>query len=197
MSYIIVAYYTENSDYAVEAERLRINLQYFELPHDIVAVPSQGSWQQNTQYKAFFLQEMMQKHYPKNLVYLDVDARVVRYPRIFDTLTGDLGLAYHNRWELLTGTMYLANNDCVQQLIDRWQFSNQMLPAFWDQEVLEWVINQSSDLNLRITKLPLAYCKIFDTIEHVTNPVIEHYQASRRLKNKPAIGTYDHENTTF
>ena len=52
----------------------------------------------------------------------------------------------------------------------------------WDQKVLQYIIDQSEDLHLNIIRLPPTYCQIFDLMQDEGNPVIEQFQASRRLK---------------
>ena len=71
---IFVAYYTINTPYQQESEKLKESLEKFNLIYDIVGVNDLGTWQANTRYKAKFLQEMLIKHKEKNLVYVDVDA---------------------------------------------------------------------------------------------------------------------------
>jgi hypothetical protein len=39
-------------------------------------------------------------------------------------------------------------------------------------------------MKLRVGQLPAEYVKIYDLMRPVRNPVIEHYQASRRYKQK-------------
>jgi len=184
MSYIIVGYYTENTGYAEESKNLTNSLEKLKLPYDVIAVPNQGSWQANTQYKAYFIKQMMIKHFPKDLLYLDVDAVVHKTPVLFDAVTFDIGVHYMRSTELISSTIYLRNNSKISILIERWITTCLKNPDIWDQKVLQSVINQSKDLFLKVGNLPPEYCKIFDIMAVIQDPVIEQFQASRRFKQQ-------------
>jgi hypothetical protein len=183
MSFITVGYFTENTPYEEEIRNLEKTLDHFKIPKDLVGVPSQGSWQSNTQYKAYFIKQMLIRHYPKNILYLDADARVQQYPVLFDQMDADLAVFYWHNKELISSTLYFANNAKTSELIERWITCCFENPNIWDQKVLQYVIQESKDLNLKIYMLPPSYCQIFDLMQHEGDPVIEQFQASRRFKN--------------
>ena len=184
MNYIVVAYYTLNTSYADEMQHLMASLKKFNLPMDIVGIPSQGSWQANTEYKAYFVKQMLIRHYPKDILYLNADARVQQYPVLFDNVNFDLGVYYLNG-ELISSTVYFANNAKVSVLVDMWIAYCFRNPDRWDQQILQHVLNEKGkDLQLQVQILPPTYCKIFDTMRSVENPVIEQFQASRRFKKE-------------
>lgn len=184
MAYIVVGYFTENTGYAEESKHLIDSLEKLKLPYDVIAIPNQGSWQANTQYKAYFIKQMLYKHFPKDLLYLDVDAVVHKHPVLFDEVTFDIGVHYLRSTELISSTVYLRNNSKISILIDRWIAVCLKNPEIWDQKVLQSVINQSKDLQLKVGNLPPEYCKIFDIMAVIKDPVIEQFQASRRFKHQ-------------
>ncbi len=184
MGYIIVGYFTENTGYAAEAQNLIKSLERFQLPYQIVPVPSQGSWQANTQYKPYFLKQMLMRHFPKDILYLDVDAVVQRPLTFFNQVNFDIGAHYMHQVELISSTLYLANNAKIMTLIDRWIHGCIVEPMIWDQKILQATINNSRDLQLKVCNLPPEYCKIFDIMHIVKEPVIEQFQASRRLRGE-------------
>lgn len=184
MAYIVVGYYTEHTSYADESKNLIASLDRLKLPYDIMAVPNQGSWQENTQYKPYFIKQMLIKHYPKDILYLDVDAVVHKHPVYFDKVNFDIGVHYMRSVELISSTVYLRNNSRIGILVDRWIQMCVHNPQVWDQKVLQSVINQSKDLHLKIGNLPPEYCKIFDLMAVIKDPVIEQFQASRRFKGE-------------
>lgn len=183
MSCLFVAYYTENTPYEKEIEHLKTSLENFHLPFDLVGICSQGSWQSNTQYKPYFIKQMLTKHYPKNIVYLDADARVQKYPALFKSFTDDIGVFYLEEKELISSTLYFANNAKSFEVVERWISCCFENPEVWDQKILQYVLQQSTDLNLKVTFLPPSYCQIFDLMKEKGDPVIEQFQASRRFKN--------------
>lgn len=182
MDFVVVAYYTVNTPYAEEVKNLIASLEQFNLPKDIVGVPDFGDWQANCHHVPYFLKQMLIKHYPKSIVYLDADAKVLHYPILFEKLNCDLAAHYFKDSELLAGTLYLANRPKTYEVIERWISSSFDYPTIWIQKILQMVITGSTDLNLHVEKLPPQYCKIFDLMASVPDAVIEHYQASRRFK---------------
>jgi hypothetical protein len=188
-----VAYYTIGTPYEGEAIKLKSSLDKLDLLHDIVGVPSMGSWQQNTRFKAKFLQQMLTKHKGHNLVYVDVDAVVHSIPILFKDYTCDIGIRYQDfRWrknECLSGTIFLANNENVMKVCKEWENIN--IKESSDKQNLEqWNLGSAisslhNSLNLKISNMPPEYTFIFDSMKLIypnINPVIEHFQASRRFK---------------
>lgn len=184
MAYVIVTYYTFNTGYEEEVKNLIESVKNFNLPFDSVGIPDQGSWQLNTQFKGYFIKNMMIKHFPLDIFYLDADARLYRHPTLFDKVNFDIAFHYYKLLELLSGTLYFSNNAKVFELVERWISMMQEFPAEKDQKMLNDTVEQSLDLNLNIRRLPPEYCKIFDLMGDVKNPVIEHFQASRRFKKR-------------
>lgn len=184
MSYIVVAYYTEKTGYEIEAQNLIKSLVKFNLPHEVVPIPNQGNWQANTQYKPYFIKQMLLRHFPKDLLYLDVDAIVQREPVLFDHFTYDIGVHYMHNVELISSTVYLANNPRIFALVERWNHGCLMEPSIWDQKILQAAINNSRDLRLKVCNLPPEYCKIYDLMHIIKDPVIEQFQASTRLRKE-------------
>lgn len=186
----VVSYYTVNTPYEKIVLNLTQSLLKFELAHDVQGIQSKGNWYKNTQYKAQFLLEMLDKH-QENIIWVDADAIIQQYPVLFDTLDCDVGVHYR-QWrlkkcpegELLSGTLYLANNEKIKQLIRRWvnNIYESKDPRVYDQKILQFTIKESKDLDLKVHQLPATYCQIFDSMKDAGEPVIEHFQASRKNK---------------
>ena len=185
---VICAYATENTGYTHEARELNNSLRKWGLERDIQTVPNLGTWQANTQYKAIFMKGMLRKHAPKPVVYVDADARFRRYPELFDNFAADFAAHWRkfdnngNRrlLELLSGTLYFANTPRAYEIVDAWIAENKRNPETWDQKTLGAVVRRLGD---GVVDLPPEYCAIFDG-SMAADPVIEHMQASRRLKRE-------------
>lgn len=185
MNYIVCAYYTVDTGYEEEAQKLITSLNTFHLPMDVVGIPSQGSWEINTHYKPYFIEAMLLKHPGKDVLYLDADAIIKQYPLLFDHVDFDVGYAMRNDQELLGGTLYFANNARVMALVQRWKHWCKTQLNIWDQILLQILLEDGcADLNLKLRQLPPTYCQIYDLMKEAGDPVIEHFQASRRLKKK-------------
>lgn len=188
MNYIVVGYYTVDTLYQDKAQVLKESLARFNVPHDIIGVKNLGDWYKNTCYKPTFLKEMLCKHYPLPIIYVDVDAEFMAYPDLFDTFEGDIGVYVFDRseyrksahgFEVLSGTIFLRNNDKVFDIVEKWEIECKANPRVWDQKSLEKVLDGHYSL------LPGEYCKIFDRMSFIIEPIIVHYQASREVrKNK-------------
>ncbi len=182
-----VGYYTKGTGYEEEARQCVESLCAFDLLHDVIDVPNLGSWQANTQYKAVFCRDMVRKYAGRPVVYVDVDARVRRFPDLFDRLDCDIAVHLKDGWELLGGTIYFGPGAAALRVCEAWIAENRRKPLVWDQKNLHAVL-RSMRGEIRIENLPANYAQIFDSMRAAGEPVIEHMQASRSLKTKVARG---------
>jgi len=191
-TFIVVGYYTLNTLYEDQATKFIASLKKYDIPHHVEAIESLGCWYSNTGYKPTFLKKMLEKFPDTNIVYVDCDAEFFAYPVLFENLNCNVGVHYFdrslhnkrfsksnkiiNKYEVLSGTIFLQNNKKVYDLIKRWEHRCQVRPYVWDQKSLADVL-QGEFYNL-----PAEYCAIFDMMDHIENPVIVHYQASRKVR---------------
>jgi len=175
-----IAFFTKGTPYAAEACELVESGKKFGIDVEIVGYPNQGEWVRNAALKSTFILDMMEK-YPNEewLLYVDADARFRQYPKLFDTFEGDLGVHYRRGSELLSGTIFIHNTFEMQAFVKSWIITQGKNPTKWDQKVLQHCIETS---NINVVKLPAAYTQIFDSMASFGDPVIEHMQASRRLR---------------
>ena len=192
---VIVAYYTLNTPYEEEAKKLSKSLNKLGLNHDVVGVTNLGNWQANTRFKAKFMEDMLNKHVGKNLLYIDSDAIVHSKPVLFQDYKADIAVRWQDfRWrknECLSGTIFMANNEKTRELCRRWQKVNTSEgpnATTFEQWNLGSVIKQmEAEGKIKTDNLPPEYTMIFDSMRAMYPnivPVIEHFQASRKLKNK-------------
>lgn len=185
--WIIVSYYTLNTLYEDLAKCLIKSLERYETLHYVEGVPNLNDWSKNTNYKPSFLLNMLKKFPNKSVIWVDCDAELLRYPTLFDWLDCDVAAhefdrrLYQSRRkncpkELLSGTLFLRNNERVWNLVEKWKQECEKSPRVWDQKSLEKVLNGD------YRRLPAAYCQIHRVMRVVKNPVIVHYQASRRVR---------------
>lgn len=182
---IYTAFYTVDTPYEEEVKRLQQSLIKHDLPHEIVGIQSLGSWQENTRYKAIFIQNMLYKHAGRPIVYLDSDAVIQSDPVFFNTLDCDVAAHYfvspkRAQRELLSGTLYFSPTVNAKRLIQLWRYINQEYPHLLEQKNLEIALMFMPEV--KVIELPASYCQIFDLMEDRGPPVIEHFQASRRFK---------------
>jgi hypothetical protein len=194
-SFIIVAYYTINTPYEQEANKLKASLDKLKVSYDIVGVENLGNWQANTRFKARFMQDMLDKHKGKNLVYVDSDAVIHQYPTLFDNYPYDIAVRWQDfRWrknECLSGTIFMANNQATRELCKRWEGVNVSegpgAKTFEQWNLGKVIEDMRREGKVKDGNLPPEYTMIFDSMREMypnINPVIEHFQASRKLRNK-------------
>lgn len=184
--FIVVSYYTKGTPYQKEALKLEGSLMKHGIPYHIGAVPNRGSWQKNTLFKAIFIRNMLTQFVGVNIVFTDADSIFHTYPKMFEDLDCDIAVHFrdwkHGREEMLSGTIFLANNERVRKLMDEWIAINRANKDTWDQRNLQRAFNRHKH-NLRLLYLPMEYCCIFDDEKRkFCDPVIEHFQKSREYR---------------
>lgn len=193
--WIICAYYTKNTPYEEHSKGFVESLKRFNLSYDITSMDSKGDWYVNMQYKPMFLKQMLEKHYPNSVVYVDVDATLCRYPEYFDKLDNipEVDIAVHlldhskrklkhRPPEMLSGTIFLKNTATTKQIVEKWIQECKKGPRIWDQRALATVLKEYA-----YHVLPEEYAVIFDYMADVKNPVIKHFQASREERKQMSV----------
>lgn len=184
--FIVVSYYTKKTPYQQEAAKLEGSLMKYGIPYHIAAVPNLRSWQKNTHFKAIFIRNMLKEFIGVNIVFTDADSIFHCYPKMFEDLDCDIAVHFrnwkHGRNEMLSGTIFLANNEKIRRLVEDWRALNSAHKTEWDQRNLQRAVNRHRH-NLRIIGLPMEYCCIFDDEKReFCDPVIEHFQKSRNYR---------------
>lgn len=190
--YKVVSYYTVNTSYEKEVQGLIQSLDRFNIDHDVIGIDQLGSWQSNTMYKATFISEMMKKHYPRPIVWIDADAVVQHPPHFFNMIDSDAAFYFRTKGgrvpripedsELISAAMYFKTNDKARLLVDMWIEENKKDQRDLEQHNLQKVIPAWRAVGGNMSVLPQTYCKIFDSDPDYT--VIVQNQASRRFRHE-------------
>ncbi len=205
---VVVSYYTHDTPYFEEVDGFISSVRRFGLECDVQGIDSLGSWDANTYYKASFIRRMMAKYPGRSLLWMDIDARMWSYPDFLDDADFDLGIHIVN-WadygrrpgrgpELLSGTIYIKDNETTRAFVDEWINCNTDTEdkSRFEQHNLQSVLDNGWRGKLRFRELPATYCQIFDSMAGAGEPVIEHLQLSRKCRktlnavrqiNKPSI----------
>ncbi len=171
--------------------------EVFDLENSIEGIPSFGSWELNCAYKPFFIYKKLQEC-KRPILWVDADGVFTQRPTILPCFSADLATridfsaADTHPSKVISSTIYLNYTPKAAGLLQLWAKECQRQlsdPArtgeFWDQTALRNVLLPNAP-GASIASLPLSYTKIFDHPHdngEVSDPVITHYQASRRLKS--------------
>ncbi len=191
MSVKIVAY-TTNQKYKEESERLRLSLEALELEHEILHLdqPALG-WKEAVCMKPKFIADQMLRNLNYDILYTDADSAVNSVP-LWSTFT-NADFAYHKFQrtmhhlpEMLTGTLFFKNSAKVRAFVQEWgritpHYKDTMTP---DQDSMKaaYLLWQH---HLEVVDFGPAHCFVFDEFRtHYPDvrPIVEHFQASRRLR---------------
>jgi hypothetical protein len=178
----IVGFFTQNTAYEGEAERLANSTQQMSLPLELVPIEAGSDWLAGVRMKPGVLLEL-RRRLRGPLLYVDVDAIIHKNPWPYlRSYRGDVAVSGHKDEAIISGTVLLNDTVGAIRFVEAWIAAHLSNPESWDQHSLQSVVQthrQKNDL-FRIQYLPPTMCRVFD--RHYNPPVhavIEHLQASR------------------
>lgn len=195
----VITFYTP--EYKQEAELLTESCIKYSIPIKSYPKPSKGSWVHNCTMKAEVILDAL-REFNSGVLWVDADGRFKNKPDIFENLYDyDFGCYWiPNVWNqpkniklkpwsrgneaLAGGTLYFNNTEIAKELILAWKQESENNPTRWEQQSLQKVWENFDIKGLRTFNMSQSYCKVFDCkwFEPEKPIVIEHTQASRRLK---------------
>jgi hypothetical protein len=193
---LIISFYTKQTLYQLEIQNLLESCAKWGLPIEIEGIESLGSWELNCAYKPFFIYRKLQE-LKRPLLWVDADAIFLKKPEPIEVFKADFSvrinesLAEDHPSKVISSTIFANYTQGCQALLRAWvKRSHHLLmqegrrEEFWDQIALRDAIFEESH-TAHVLPMPLSYTKISDhpvDCKLVLDPVIEHYQASRRFK---------------
>jgi len=183
-------------EYIKEAEGLVASMGEVGIDrYEILHVPSFGNWNLATRFKAELIYRYLSADDHDWICWVDADARFRKYPAWIDRFVVknkevDVVAAHRRKSEnpafqaeLLSGTILINSSWTCLDLVREWMWLCVQEPEHIKEQSLLDVA--ASKVGMPIMPLPPEYCFIHDLmrIDHPdADPVIEHMQASRRLK---------------
>ena len=190
-TWVAVTFVTIGTPYEKEVERLVRSAADLFIPLVVYRVENKGNWRVNLCSKSEVILRAMDDHPGTDIVFVDADAAFREWPLLFDELsqdgTVDLAACFFEksrleRWELLSGTLWIANTDRGRELVKAWDEYGRKDLLVRHQKALRIVLVRAEG-KYRVFKLPDSYTRIFDHPGmRGVKPVIEHFQASRRFR---------------
>lgn len=178
-SSVVVAFYTVDTPYEQEIDNLRQSLVRHKQYYRFFPRKNLSKWEFNCGQKPEVLLEALTM-FDCPIMYVDADAVIRQDLELLHNFTGDFGCHYRDNKELLSGTLLLNPTVETMNLVEAWCEEQKLQPNEWDQRVLQRVL-ETYKSKIKFVELPESYVKIFD---RKGEAVVEHYQASRRFKNK-------------
>src|SRR6267154_794315 len=197
MNTIIISFYTLGTPYEGEVKKLIHSCAELKIEADMVGVDLKGSWEKNFALKpGFILKKLKQSNRP--VLWVDADD-VFKQPSDFNEFNAcDIAVRMNeflpktHESRIVSNTVFVRNNLAGVKLLEEWceevdigLNDQDRTLEFWDQIALRNALHRNSEV--RFLPMPLKYAKIFDFDDLFISEqevVIEHYQASRRYKNK-------------
>ena len=183
---LVVAFYTKRTPYEQEAQKVAYTCTQHGLKYHLQGYDSRGHWTANCAIKPEFILDMLVRFPDENLLYVDADAEIKKYPKLIDDYIQegvDVAAYIMKGGTLLSGTILFRNNEKVKELVNEWIKKQRTSPDRWDQHTLhETIVNHGPRLDIKFKELPSEYCRIVDK-PNWGDPVILHNQKSREFKN--------------
>ena len=184
-----ISYYTKDTPYKREADRLESSLRRLGLNYEIEEVPDLGDWKLNARFKAQFVRDRVGE---QPVVWLDADSIVWEHPMKLMHLDCDFAHTYSHPDKLNGAVHYWAPTPNAIALADRWVevcIERNTKDSFErDQKCLQYAMDELADSKcIQVEVLPVEYCFIFDTHRRKNprlTPIIEQFQASRAYRRK-------------
>jgi len=200
--FVVVSFYTTGTGYEKEVRWLQASLERYMIPHHLFPCAPAGSWRANLNNKSDCILKAFDMFPGKDIVFLDADAIVRRDPVLFDELSKrkDYDLSAHffkydprsgDPDELLSGTLWIQNNETGRAIVKRWHEIGLSRPDVRHQMCLKAALEdfEKEGRDVRVFRHPFAYTCVFDYhAAKETEPVIEHFQASRRFRKDVGYG---------
>ena len=196
----VISFYTVNTPYEQVMNKYLVPSlkRHPKLEYDIIPVEPVGNWTRNVALKPTVIAQELAKD-PRDLVWLDADCIVKRYPQLLHEIPeeSDLGLFYldwekwyrkkgSSRIELVSSCMFLRNTEKVRDLVDEW--AKRALESHeWEQKVLQELLEER-EMSIftfpegfnYINTLPTGKAPYPENV--VEDPYIVQIQISRDLK---------------
>ena len=185
----IITLYTKHTPYEDEVEDWELCAKAIGVEYEIFAAESKGSWGRNTQLKARYILKALLDNPGKDIVWLDIDARIRQYPVFFVQTASDISCNVFSdhieKDSLNSATVFFKSGIPAISLVRTWvTLNHEQVGRYGDQENLQIVLNEAIAADRIVWEnLPQSYAKIFDRESHQwAEDVIVQYQASRRYK---------------
>ena len=139
---LITSHYTKDM-YENQVPGFTESCDLFGLEYELDAIDPIGTWRANSNYCVQSIRKMLDKH-QRPLLRVDIDARFLRYPSLFEQpdFNADFGAHIRLGQELLGGTVYFNNTEQARIVLDKWQKLCKKEPGLSNQKQLHKIVKE-------------------------------------------------------
>ncbi len=191
---LVVSFFTVDPIYEKEADRFIKTLKAFDIEYDIRGLEPSTAWRLNSNMKWPFIIGMMKEYPTRDIVWMDVDSRIRKYPIKLKEINCELALHFID-WkkypdvkrvprdclQAACGVVYIKNTEKMHSFMNEFLVLRKKSPLVPDAVIMKDFVKQIGN-KVDVFNLPATYCQIFDQMHGAGDPVIEQMQASRKLK---------------
>lgn len=186
----IIGFYTKDTPYEDEYLLMKESMDAFNLSYHVYPIDNKGKWEHNCGMKGTILRQALDDFPDDNILYLDVDARILRQPPFHEIEKNIPGYCvwhpkYRKNGELASGTIYFPNNGLSREVLDEWIKIHNAQPDMWDQRSLQTIYDKHDHFLIHHDWINIMgtgdeHSRLLET----DTPIILHTQASRQNKTK-------------
>lgn len=184
---IYVNYFTGNNIYKKYANNLINSLNKFNLSYYIIEIDSSNyKWSDLILFKPNILLEVLNLYPTKNVIWIDADAKINKYPHIFNNINKSVAVTCRGKnlkcLNLWSCVIFFKNDNISKKIIHDWNVESKRINhKFTDQIALKNIINRKYFDHLQ--KLPKYFIvKEYDT-KNIDKACIVESEASTDTNN--------------
>lgn len=136
---VFVSYHTSDKRYKAHANLLLMGLNALGLDYFVADIGEPDKvWVHNVQWKARQLLAARKAHPGRPLVWIDIDAEVLRYPYFLSGLECDYAIVRTDRYRDWGNLIYFQDTPAANLILSLWAEYNEAHPQVWDETILTW-----------------------------------------------------------
>ena len=184
---IYVNYFTGNNIYKKYANNLINSLNEFNLSYYIIEIDSSNyKWSDLILFKPNILLEVLNLYPTKNVIWIDADAKINKYPHIFNNINKSIAVTCRGKnlkcLNLWSCVIFFKNDNISKKIIHDWNIESKRINhKFTDQIALKNIINRKYFDHLQ--KLPEYFIVKEYDIKNIDKAYIVESEASTDINS--------------
>lgn len=179
-NWMVTSGYTIGSQYFNDAMKMYESAHHHGIASEAMPFKTFGTWRANANYKGNLVLSALKRHPLINIVWIDADAIILKYPELFDDMEYDIAV-YFAEWPLgsgqkkcSNGTIFFKNTPEVRAFVEEWAKWSMNHPTESQQDMFGKMLRASS---LNWGELLPEYCMVVapdplhpNMLKHIKKP---------------------------